>query len=116
MGVAKPGKTPEQVEQALYKELEKLKTGIVPDRELQKVKNEQTASNFRRLQSGFSLMEQLLVYDAYRGWRTINTDPPLLQAVTAADIQRIAAKYFAPENRNVLVLNRKRAAAAGGAK
>ena len=114
MGVAKPGKTPEQVELALYKEIEKLKTGVVPDRELQKVKNEQTASNFRRLQSGFSLMEQLLVYDAYRGWRTINTDPPLLQAVTGADIQRIAAKYFAPENRNVLVLNRKRAATAGG--
>jgi predicted Zn-dependent peptidase len=116
LGVAKPGKTPEQVEQALYKEIDKLKTGTVPDRELQKVKNEQTASNFRRLQSGFSLMEQLLVYDAYRGWRTINTDPPLLQNVTAADIQRIAAKYFAPENRSVLVLNRKRAAAAGGAK
>src|SRR6266550_2395034 len=115
MGVAKQGKTPEQVEQALYKEIEKLKTETVPDRELQKVKNEQTASNFRRLQSGFSLMEQLLVYDAYRGWRTINTDPPLLQAVTAADIQRIATKYFAPENRNVLVLNRKRAAASGGA-
>jgi predicted Zn-dependent peptidase len=63
-------------------------------------------------------MQQLLMYDAYRGWRTINTDPPLLQAVTAADIQRIAAKYFAQDNRNVLVLNRKRAAAAvaGGAK
>ena len=116
MGVAKPGKTPEQVEQALYKEIEKLKTGIVSDRELQKVKNEQTASNFRRLQSGFSLMEQLLVYDAYRGWRTINTDPPLLQAVTAADIQRISVKYFNPENRSVLVLNRKRAATAGGAR
>ena len=56
------------------------------------------------------------MYDAYRGWRTINTDPPLLQAVTAADIQRISAKYFNPENRNVLVLNRKRAQAAGGAK
>jgi len=115
-GVAKPGKTPEQVEQAIYHEIEKLKTGLVPDRELQKVKNEQTATNFRRLQSGFSLMEQLLTYDAYRGWRSINNDPPLLQAVTAADIQRIAAKYLAPENRSVLVLNRKRSTAAGGEK
>jgi predicted Zn-dependent peptidase len=114
-GVAKPGKTPEQVEQAIYKEIEKLKTGLVPDRELQKVKNEQTASNFRRLQSGFSLMEQLLTYDAYRGWRSINNDPPLLQAVTAADIQRIAVKYFGPTNSSVLLLNRKRATAAGGA-
>jgi predicted Zn-dependent peptidase len=116
MGVAKQGKTPEQVEQALYKEIDKLKTETVPDRELQKVKNEQTASNFRRLQSSFSLMEQLLVYDVYRGWRSINTDPPLLQAVTAADIQRIATKYFAQENRNVLLLNRKGAVAVGGSK
>src|SRR5207302_5186323 len=116
MGVAKPGKTPEQVEQALYKEIEKLKTGTVSDRELQKVKNEQTAPNFRRLQSGFSLMEQLLMCDVYRGWRTINTDPPLLQTVTGADIQRIATKYFNPENRSVLVLNRKHAQSAGGAR
>ena len=46
-GVAKPGKTPEQVEQAIYKEIEKLQNEPVPDRELQKVKNEQAASNFR---------------------------------------------------------------------
>jgi predicted Zn-dependent peptidase len=116
-GVAKAGKAPEQVEQAIYKEIEKLKTAAVPDHELQKVKNEQTASNFRRLQSGFFLMEQLLIFDAYRGWRSINTDPPLMQAVTAADVQRVAAKYFAPENRSVLLLNRKRAgASAGGTK
>jgi Predicted Zn-dependent peptidases len=108
-GVAKPGKTPEQVEQAIYREIEKLKTATVPDRELQKVKNEQTASNFRRLQSSFSLMEQLLTYDAYRGWRSINNDPPLLQTVTAADVQRIAVKYLAPANSSVLLLNRKRA-------
>src|SRR6185436_14703311 len=38
-GVAKPGKTLEQVEQAIYKEIEKLQIELVPDRELQKVKN-----------------------------------------------------------------------------
>jgi zinc protease len=113
-GVAKPGKTPEQVEQAIYKEIEKLQTELVPERELQKVKNQQTAGNFRALQSNFSLMQQLLIADINRSWRTINTDPPRLQAVTAEDIQRIAKKYFPPEGRNVLVLNTKKAAAAGG--
>jgi predicted Zn-dependent peptidase len=68
------------------------------------------------LQANFALMEQLLVSDAYRGWQTINTDPPRLQTVTAADIQRIAKKYFVPEGRNVLILNSKRAGAAGGGK
>lgn len=115
-GIAKPGKTPEQVEAAIYKEIEKLKTEPVSDRELQKVKNQQAASNFRRLQSNFSLMQQLLVADVSRGWQTINTDPPLMQAVTVEDIQRIAKKYFLSEGRNVLVLNTKRGAAvAGGA-
>jgi len=79
------------------------------------VKNQQAATNFRALQSSFSLMQQLLIADVNRGWQTINTDPPKVQAVTAGDIQRIAKKYFVPEGRNVLVLNTKRAAAAGGA-
>jgi predicted Zn-dependent peptidase len=112
--VAKSGKTPEQVEQAIYKEIEKLQTELVPERELQKVKNQQTATNFRALQSNFSLMQQLLIADVNRSWRTVNTDPPRLQTVTAEDIQRIAKKYFVPESRNVLLLNTKRAAAAGG--
>src|SRR5882672_6897108 len=113
-GVAKAGKTPEQVEQAIYKEIEKLQTEPVPERELQKVKNQQAATNFRALQSNFSLMQQLLIADISRGWQTINTEPPRVQAVTAEDVQRIAKKYFAPEGRNVLVLNTKKAAAAGG--
>ncbi len=58
----------------------------VPDRELQKVKNQHAAGNFRQLQSEFSLMRQLLSYDAYRGWQTINTEPEKLAAVTAADV------------------------------
>ena len=114
-GVAKSGKTPEEVEQAIYKEIERLQNEPVPERELQKVKNQQAAANFRRLQSNFSLMEQLLVADAFRGWQTINTDPARLQAVTVEELQRIARKYFVTDSRNVLLLNRKRAAAAGGA-
>jgi len=101
-------------QEEIYKEIEKLQTELVPERELQKVKNQQTATNFRALQSNFSLMQQLLVADVNRSWRTVNTDPPRLQTVTADDIQRIAKKYFVPESRNVLLLNTKRAAAAGG--
>ena len=59
-GAPKPGKTPEQVEQAIYKEIEKLQNEPVPEHELQKVKNQHAAANFRQLQSDFSLMRQLL--------------------------------------------------------
>jgi predicted Zn-dependent peptidase len=76
------------------------------------------ASEVRRLQSDFSLMMQILVQDANRGWKTLNTDPALLQAVTADDVQRVAKKYLVRDNRNVLVIYRKpgaQAAVAGGA-
>lgn len=106
-GTAKPGKTPEDVEKAIEKELEKLQSEPVSDHELEKVKNNLAASNFRRSQSDFNLLLNILVNDASRGWRTLNTDPPLLQAVTAADVQRVAKKYLKTENRNVLLLYRK---------
>ena len=102
-GVAKPGNTPEQVEQALYREIEKLQKERVPDRELQKVKNQFNAGNFRRLQSNFGLMIQLLLADAGRGWPSFNEDPGKIQAVTADDVQRVANKYFKPENRAVAI-------------
>jgi predicted Zn-dependent peptidase len=109
-GVAKPGKTPEDVEAAIGEEVEKLQREPVPQRELEKVKNQNAASDFRQLRSSFSLLLQLLSRDATRSWRTINTDPPRLQSVTAADIQRVAGAYLKPENRSVAIYHTLEAA------
>ena len=106
-GVAKEGRTPEDVEAALYAELERLKTELVEERELQKVKNQNAASTFRELRANFMLMYRLLMRDANRGWETINSDPPLYEAVTAGDIRRVANTYFEPENRAVAIYYRK---------
>jgi predicted Zn-dependent peptidase len=106
-GTATPGKTPAEVEQALYKEIETLKTEPVGDRELQKVKNQNAASLFRDLRGNFPLMMQLLVREGNRGWATINTDPPLYDAVAANDVMRVAKTYFTPENRTVAIYYRK---------
>ncbi len=106
-GTAKEGRTPEEVEQALYAEIERLKTELIGVRELQKVKNQNAASNFRELQANFMLMYRLLMRDAYRGWETINSDPPLYESVTAEDIKRVANTYFTPENRAVAIYYRK---------
>lgn len=107
-GVAKPGKPPEDVEAAIYKEIERLKQEPVGERELQKVKNQNQASEFRRLQNNFNLMLQLLIRDSGRGWQHINTDPKLFQAVTADDIRRVAGKYFTSENRTVAIYYSKK--------
>jgi predicted Zn-dependent peptidase len=111
-GVAKQGHTPEEVEQGLYTEIEKLRNEPVSDRELQKVKNQNAASTFRSLQSNFALMLQLLIREANRGWEHINTDPELYEAVTADDVMRVASTYFAPENRTVAIYYRKESSGA----
>lgn len=109
-GVAKPGKTPEEVEQALYKEIERMQKELVDANELQKVKNQYAANNFRGIQSNFGLMVQLLLRDNNRGWETINTDPARSQAVTPEDIRRVANAYFKPENRTIAVYYTKKKA------
>jgi predicted Zn-dependent peptidase len=107
--VSKPPNTPEQVEQALYKEIGKLQNEKVPERELQKVKNQFAAGNYRRLQGNFMLMVQLLLADNNRGWQSFNEAPRKLQAVTAEDVQIVAKKYFTPENRSVAIYYTKKA-------
>ena len=106
-GTAMRGRTPEEVEQAVYAELERLKTEPVGDRELQKVKNQNAASTFRDLQGNFSLMMQLLIRESNRGWETLNTDPALYDVVTEDDIMRVAQEYFTEENRAVAVYYRR---------
>ncbi len=105
-GTARQGRTPEEVEQAIYAELEKLKTEPVSERELQKVKNQNAADTFRGLRSNFGLMMQLLIREGNRGWEHINTDPALYEAVSAADVMRVANTYFTPETRAVAVYYR----------
>ena len=106
-GAAAPERTPEEVEQAIYAELERMKAEPVTDRELQKVKNQNAANDFRGLEGNFQLMMQLLIRENNRGWDTINTDPALYESVTAEDVMRVADTYFTPENRAVAVYYRQ---------
>ena len=76
---------------------------LVDDHEIQKVKNQQMAEDFERLESKLKLMTQLLSYDALGEWDNINKFSDRIQAVTAADLRRVARKYFKTENSNVLL-------------
>jgi hypothetical protein len=112
-GETKGDSTPEQIEQAWYEELKKLQDELVPEHELQKVKNQVAANSYRRLQNNFSLLVQLGFAESTVGWRELNEMPKKLQAVTAADIQRVAKTYFDASNRSVATYKRKAGAAAG---
>jgi predicted Zn-dependent peptidase len=108
-GEAKEGHTPEEVERAVYEELDRLKNEDVPGHELQKVKNNFAASEYRRLTSNMSILMQLIYNDGYGDWREINNAGPKHQAVTAADVRAVVNKYFTRENRTVAIYTRKAA-------
>ncbi len=99
--------TPAQLEEGWYEQLKRLQDEPVTDNELQKVKNQAAADSFRGLQVNFRLMIQIAYCEALGSWEEINENPKKLQAVTAADIQRVAKKYFDASNRSVATFVRK---------
>jgi predicted Zn-dependent peptidase len=106
-GEVKEGHKPEEVELGIHDNIEKLKKEEVPPEELQKVKNNFAAGEYRRLSSNFPILMHLVRNDGEGDWREINEAGPKIQAVTAADVQRVANKYFTKENRAVAVYTRK---------
>ena len=106
-GEAKEGRTPEDVEQAIYAELDKLKQEEVPAQELQKVKNNFAAGEYRRLSANMPILMHLIQNDGEGDWREINEAAPKIQAVTTADVKRVANAYFSKENRTAAVYLRK---------
>ncbi len=105
--------TPAQLEAAWYAQLKLLQDSPVSESELQKVKNQAAADSYRGLQMNFRLMIQIAFCEALGTWEEINENPKKLQAVTAADIQRVAKKYFDPSNRSVATFVRKSGGATG---
>ena len=98
---------PEEVEQAIYQEIEKIKSQGVSEQELRKVKNQTQADSFRRLDNNYFLMVQLAVADAITGYKEFLEAPFKYEKVTMAEIQRVANTYLSKENRNVAIYNRK---------
>ena len=101
------GRTPEALEQAVYGEIEKLQKDPVPADELQKVKNRYLAGTYRQISSGFALMFRYVFAEGRGTWRDADRIDEQVQAATAADLQRVARKYFAKENRTVAIWTRK---------
>ena len=106
-GEVTDGKTPADLEAGLLAEIEKIKTTEVPAEELQKVKNNFAAGEYRKLSNNHAIMQALLRYDGLGHWQEINEAGPKLQAVTAADVKRVAEAYLTKDNRNVATVVRK---------
>jgi zinc protease len=97
------GKKPEDVEQALLAEIKKVQDAPVTAAELDKAKNQLVTNELRQRETsnGKALAlgsSAVLLGDPNR----VNTDLAKLQAVTAADVQRVMKKYFTVANRLVI--------------
>jgi predicted Zn-dependent peptidase len=99
--------TTEEVEKAVYEELERIQREPPTEAELQKVRNQIEANSIQRLSSNFGLAFQLSNSEAlWYDWSQTFRDQAAQARVTAADVQRVAKQYFSPTNRTVGTLVR----------
>jgi zinc protease len=99
-----PGKTVEEVEQVLYAEVERLIANPIPDRELQKAKNQIESEFIFAQDSVHALAELLGHYEAVASWKLLDGFLEGVRKVTATDVQRVAKQYLLQENRTVAIL------------
>jgi len=107
-GVAMPGKSIADLEQAIHQEVERVKTGPIEAWEIDKARNSARRGFVSSLGSTLSkavMLSQLAVF--YDDPNLINTRYERLSAITAADVQRVAAKYLVATNRTVVITNPK---------
>ena len=103
-GQPMPGKTVAQLEAALDAEIKKLQTDLVSDTELQKAKNQTTASFYMALDSIFYRGMLLGRTETVANWTLLKEFIPKILQVTAEDVRRVAKKYLVPENRTMGIL------------
>jgi predicted Zn-dependent peptidase len=100
----RPGIKTEDVEAAIYEEIERLKKEPIADWELQKAKNTTRRNFINGLQSSLNravTMGQYTVY--YNEPGLMNTRLDRVSAVTKEDVQRVANQYLASTNRTVVI-------------
>ncbi len=99
------GHTNQECEEAIYTEIEKLKTEPVSPEELAKAKTRTRAGLIRQLDSNSGLGAELTFYEVITGdWRNLFKQLDKIEKVTAEDIQRVAKEYFTSKNRTVGVI------------
>jgi zinc protease len=95
----------EKLEQAIYTVIDDLMTRGPSADELQKAKNQAIASYYRSLQSIAGRAQAIGQSEVIFGdWQRMNSVEQQINAVTAADIQRVMKTYLQPNNRTVAIL------------
>jgi predicted Zn-dependent peptidase len=99
---ANMGHSNEENEEAMLAEIEILKTELVTEEELERVKRRARADLIGALDSNSGIAGQLAYYEVKTGdWRNLFRELDAIGKVTREDIQRVAQEYFTERNRTV---------------
>ena len=96
-----PGIDPATVEREIDRGLEKVKSELVTERELQKAKNQVEAAFVFAQDSIFGQAMKIGYYEAVGGWRQMDGYLDGIRKVTREDIRRVARQYLVPDRRTV---------------
>lgn len=99
-----PGQTPEALEAALLAEIELVKQELIPAEEIERAKNQIEAGFVWGHDSVHSRGATLARFELLGSWRLADGYVPLIRAVTAEDLQRVARTYFLADRKNTAIL------------
>lgn len=103
-GTASPGKDIEELEKAIYEEIEKIKKEMPSEKEIQKAKNQIESSFIFAQDSTYSRGLYTGFFEILGDWRLMDKYIESIRAVKAEDVQRVAKKYFLDEKKTVGIL------------
>jgi predicted Zn-dependent peptidase len=100
-----PGHKPDEMAAAIHREIDKIQHEEISDDELKMIKTRAKANLIRSLGNNPGLAFELAIYQArYDDWRELFRQVDRIDKISKADIRRVAAQTFVPENRTVGII------------
>jgi zinc protease len=99
-----PGKEPADIEREIDAVLEKVKSELISERDLQKAKNQIESTFIFAQDSIFGQAMKIGSYEAVGGWRWMDSYLDGIRKVTREDIRRVAKQYLDRDRRTVGIL------------
>jgi zinc protease len=96
-----PGKDPAELEGEIDRVVEKVKSELISDKELQKAKNQVEAAFIFAQDSIFGQAMKIGYYEIAGGWRQMESYLDGIRKVTREDIRRVAKRYLDRDRRTV---------------
>jgi predicted Zn-dependent peptidase len=108
VGIVQPGHSPDEVEAALVAELDRLRAEPVTPRELERAKNQFARDYIVGRESNREKASQLAHAAVIHKGDVSSADGEfdLFSNTTAAEVQRVARTYFAPQSRTLITTSR----------